>query len=138
MQNDISQVYLNFRSIGDAHLESNVFELFKLRSSALVLLNCWVQVCSSKSSCMQRKCADQSQASANRHHARMNEIVSEDDDEIETEYFMFKNTGLRLMIEDPYGIQSHGRPFKGDGLPNVIGKTISSLFEILRRIFIFI
>ena len=52
----------------------------------------------------------------------MNEIVSEDDDEIETEYFMFKNTGVRLMVEDPYGIQSHGR-LKGDGLPNFIGKT---------------
>jgi hypothetical protein len=86
---------------------------------------------------MQRKCEDKNQAVTNRHHARMNEIVSEDDDEIETEYFMFKNTGVRLMVEDPYGIQGHGRPFKGDGLPNIIGKTYSNFSMVCFFVYLY-
>lgn len=95
---------MNFHSLNDLHLESNVFEVFKLKSSSSVLINCWVQICSKK--CAPRTCPETNSKIDNSN-----------------ENFILKEVSLKVVVDDPYGIQQSGTSqTKNNGLlPNVIG-----------------
>lgn len=92
----------------------------------MVLVSCWIQICSlnSKSKCAQSTCNEQ--ASTNNPNGGFMRLVNQIGTEglQNTDYYIFKDTGVRVLIEDPYGIQqSNGNQIKNNGqLPNVIGK----------------
>lgn len=138
VRNDMVTFNLNFRRISETHVESNVFEVFRLRSSSLMLMNCWVQICGQRNKCLHRVCTPEATTpkSVNLQGRQANLfgrsafdfLTSSDDDEAEAgdeeEFYSFKDAGVRINIEDPYGAQqSLGRSLKNDNyLPNVIGK----------------
>ena len=177
VRNDYSTVNLNFRAISDTHVESNAFDIFRLKSSTLILFNCWVQICAKRGKCLNRHCSSsldnvssrlsnsnnnnnnngkqrsntkQQLNGRNSFNPFNNNNLEEDEHGEETdggeesedngenenniEYYQFKDSGVRVNIEDPYGIQQNaaaagngiGRSFRnGESLlPSLIGETI--------------
>ena len=139
VRNDMVTFNLNFRRISETHVESNVFEVFKLRSSSLMLMNCWVQICAQKNKCLQRVCTPEVSTPKNVNLQNAGRQASlfgrsafdfltagEDEEDAggdKDEFYSFKDAGVRINIEDPYGVQqSLGRSLKNENfLPNVIG-----------------
>lgn len=128
VQSDAYPVSIAFRSIDDTHIESNAFEIVKLRSSSAVLINCWVQLCWQKSKCPIHTCHEKLQQQY--QHQRRKILSSGQqramvpvDSSTARDFFTFKEVTMRLTIEDPYGIQQLGDSSraKNEAVPNVIG-----------------
>lgn len=101
VHNELLPFNIDFRSISDTHMESNVFEIFKLRSSSIVLLNCWIQFCASKSKCPQKICNEASIIINSNQESSLTRLQGDQD----TETIIWKDTGIRFLVEDPLGIQ---------------------------------
>ena len=130
-------------------MESNVFEIFKLRSSSLILINCWVQICAQKNKCLHRVCSPEATTPKNINLSNMGRQAnlfgrsafdfltsdneeSESEDENKSEFYSFQDAGVRINIEDPYGMQhASGRSLRNENfLPNVIGKLRETYIEL--------
>jgi hypothetical protein len=103
---------MNFRSVSENHIQSNIFEIFKIPSSKLVQLNCWTKICEDKSKCNTKSlCADLNNIDDSKYYLKENLI--------------FKETSIRILVEDPYVLQhGTGRFIRTDenSRNNIIGK----------------
>jgi hypothetical protein len=104
---------LSFRSITDSNLESNLFEVFRMRASPLSLLSCWVQVCSIKSKCVPHICPEIKTSSlktttvdfsfnnsdSSGSNSAETVVIVEDDSE---EFLDFVNVEVRFLVVDGY------------------------------------
>jgi hypothetical protein len=138
IQNDYLQAGLSFRSISDTQVESNAFEAFKLRSSA-IFINCWVQICIQKSRCSQQACSEsftqatplklltsnrylslfkRSSINPTSYQGGSHEKASNVDNSF------YKEVRMRINVEDPYGVQQNSQNSMrsiNSIFPNVIG-----------------
>lgn len=131
VHNDVVPFNMNFRQITDTHVESNVFEIFKLRSSTLALINCWVQFCVQKTKCSPRHCTEtqlrdnhQSSRTHGIHaaNALMHNLMDHDDTRFaHGETVLYRDAGVRIIVEDPYGIQAAKSVKTENSVPNTIG-----------------
>ncbi len=98
------------------------------------MINCWVQLCIQKTKCAPRTCTDQnvnpdvnSRSNSNQgiHSANvlMRNLIDPDDIRFSNgESIIYRDAGVRIIVEDPYGIQS-ARSIKPEAhSPNTIGK----------------
>ena len=88
--------------MSDVHLESNLFEVFKLRTSSVLSLNCWLQVCAIKSKCIQRICPEIVQNSAQNGHNVFN-VFNQSPDEMnhdDSEFREYKNAAVHFLVDE--------------------------------------
>ena len=96
-----------------------------MRSSSLILINCWTQLCESKSKCFQHICTE------SKIHGNKDENLEYDEPNVG--HLMFKETNIKLMVDDPYGFQrGNSRMFKSD-VSNVIGKYLLIFWDIKNK-----
>jgi hypothetical protein len=124
-----NEINLNFRSISDSHVESNLFEIFKFKDSSIISINCWLKICESNSDCLQHLCAETASLSflkATDIFGNKKSIVTrnvEKEATLNKEVSIFKQTNIRVIVEDPYGLaqktdKNKNQPF----LPNSVGQ----------------
>ena len=128
VQTDLTSLRLNFRSISESHIESNVFEIFRLHSSSTILINCFMKICSKK--CLSNTCED-SMTTTNQPTMSINarNFIGRNFgniEEITPDGLTFKDISIRVVVEDPYGLQ-HSNQAKNNNssnnfqIPTVIG-----------------
>ena len=124
-----NEINLNFRSISDSHVESNLFEIFKFKDSSILSISCWLKICESNSDCLQHLCAETASLSflkASDIFGNKKSIVTrnvEKEATLNKEVSIFKQTNIRVIVEDPYGLaqktdKNKNQPF----LPNSVGQ----------------
>ena len=87
---------LNFRSLTDLHIQSNLIEVFKLKSSQSILLKCWVKICLNK--CEAPICGEDAKLinSTIKPKVAIKLMANETD-------FVYKDVGVQYVVDDPYG-----------------------------------
>ncbi|CAF0892470.1 unnamed protein product [Brachionus calyciflorus] len=91
--NEITPVSLNFRQLSDLHLQSNLMEVFKLKSSNSILFTCWVRICLNK--CEMPGCTDNKPNNIAKTKIKLLANESE---------FVFKEAAIQIQVDDPFGI----------------------------------
>jgi hypothetical protein len=96
----------------------------------MVLINCWIQLCSMKGKCPQSRACTTEPHNSHPVKKKVPNSRNGADTGAAVEYYTFKDVSLRLLIEDPYGMQHFSsHPGKVDILPNVIGTYIEITSE---------
>ena len=99
---------MNFRSISETHLESNLFEIFKFKESPFLSITCWLKICQANSECLQHLCAE----TASLTYSKIADIfdgkksfvsrsltTSKEIDSSSKEISLFKQSSIRLIVE---------------------------------------
>lgn len=114
----------------------------------MALINCWVQLCMQKSKCAPRKCTEANIIHDNHHpnqnsqgihsaNVLMRNLIDPDDVRFSNgEASFYRDAGVRIIVEDPYGIQA-ARSIKPEVHPqNTIG--LLGIFIDLEKVLLYI
>lgn len=102
--NDIN---LNFRSISETHLESNLFEIFKFKESPFLTITCWLKICQANSECLQHLCAETASLSYSKiadildgkKSVVSRSLTATNEESSSKEISLFKQSSIRLIVE---------------------------------------
>ncbi|RNA11003.1 hypothetical protein BpHYR1_030875 [Brachionus plicatilis] len=109
--NAVTTVSLSFRKLDDYHMQSNLMQVFKLKSTQSVVFKCWTKICLNK--CSPMPCE------SNLPNSRIRLLKNETE-------FAFKKTETHLTIDNPFGLQVDSKLIKDiDQLPQVIELQVS-------------
>lgn len=105
-----------FRSLGNNQLESNLFQVFRLSSSSVLSLSCWIRYCTFKSKCAPRACSLPSNHDpfiSNEFELNQFDDASypdeESSDESRHEGFDYRNMAIHFIVEEnPAIVETRG------------------------------